>query len=203
MQSSEEIIVVSGLPRSGTSLMMQMLNKAGVELVTDHQRTADPDNPRGYFEYEAAKDIEHDTSWLPSARGKAVKLVSMLLYHLPPTERYRVLFMERDLEEVLQSQETMLRRMNRQPAPTAQMLAAYRLHLEKLQEWLDEPTRYLSFAGDYKNLIEQPEAQAKRICEFIGRDLDRTAMTSSIDVELYRNRQKSTGESTNSFNPQP
>ena len=190
MQSSEEIIVVSGLPRSGTSLMMQMLNKAGVELVTDHQRTADPDNPRGYFEYEAAKDIEHDTSWLPSARGKAIKLVSMLLYHLPPTERYRVLFMERDLEEVLQSQETMLRRMNRQPAPTAEMLAAYRLHLEKLQEWLTSRPDISVLQVSYKNLIEQPQAQAKRICEFIGRDLDLGAMSSSIDTELYRNRRQ-------------
>ena len=190
MQSSEEIIVVSGLPRSGTSLMMQMLNKAGVELVTDHQRTADPDNPRGYFEYEAAKDIEHDTSWLPSARGKAIKLVSMLLYHLPATERYRVLFMERDLEEVLQSQETMLRRMNRQPAPTAEMLAAYRLHLEKLQEWLTSRPDISVLQVNYKNLIEQPEVQAKHICEFLGRDLDLGAMSSSIDTELYRNRRQ-------------
>ena len=190
MQSSEEIIVVSGLPRSGTSLMMQMLNKAGVELVTDHQRTADPDNPRGYFEYEAAKDIEHDTSWLPSARGKAIKLVSMLLYHLPATERYRVLFMERDLEEVLQSQETMLRRMNRQPAPTAEMLAAYRLHLEKLQEWLTSRPDISVLQVNYKHLIEQPETKAKHICEFLGRNLDLGAMSSSIDTELYRNRRQ-------------
>jgi len=190
VQSSEEIIVVSGLPRSGTSLMMQMLNKAGVELVTDHQRTADPDNPRGYFEYEAAKDIEHDTSWLPSARGKAIKLVSMLLYHLPATERYRVLFMERDLEEVLQSQETMLRRMNRQPAPTAEMLAAYRLHLEKLQEWLTSRPDISVLQVNYKHLIEQPETKAKHICEFLGRNLDLGAMSSSIDTELYRNRRQ-------------
>ena len=109
--------------------------------------------------------------------------------------------MERDLEEVLQSQETMLRRMNRQPAPTAEMLAAYRLHLEKLQEWLTTRPDMTVLRVGYKNLIEQKEDQAKRICEFLGRDLDRTAMTSSIDVDLYRNRRKSTGESTNSFNP--
>src|ERR1700757_2956947 len=100
-----EIIIVSGLPRSGTSLMMQMLDQGGVEVVTDHVRTADTDNPRGYYEYEQVKKIKQDTSWLPATRGKAFKMVSQLLYDLPAGERYRVVFMERDLDEVLVSQE--------------------------------------------------------------------------------------------------
>jgi hypothetical protein len=84
--SENEIIIVSGLPRSGTSLMMQMLQNGGIEVVTDQVRTADPDNPRGYLEYEAVKNIRHDASWLPQTRGKAFKMISLLLYHLPPTE---------------------------------------------------------------------------------------------------------------------
>src|SRR5438045_2458230 len=96
-----EIIIVSGLPRSGTSLMMQMLENGGVDVVTDNVRTADADNPRGYYEFEPVKKIKQDTSWLPATRGKAFKMVSQLLYHLPPSERYRVLFMERDLDEML------------------------------------------------------------------------------------------------------
>src|SRR3954447_18868200 len=112
-----EITIVSGLPRSGTSLMMQMLDGGGVEVVTDHVRTADTDNPRGYYEYEQVKAIKRDTSWLPATRGKAFKMVSQLLYDLPPAETYRIIFMERDLDEVLRSQEKMLTRLGRTPAP--------------------------------------------------------------------------------------
>src|SRR5436309_9885827 len=102
-----EIIIVSGLPRSGTSLMMQMLDNGGMEVVTDNIRTPDTDNPRGYYEFEQVKKIKHDTAWLPSTRGRAFKMVSQLLYDLPPSEQYAVIFMERDLDEVLASQEKM------------------------------------------------------------------------------------------------
>src|ERR1700686_1129847 len=105
------IIVVSGLPRSGTSLMMQMLDNGGLEVVTDNIRTPDTDNPRGYYEFEQVKKIKQDASWLSGTRGKGFKMVSQLLYELPPTEKYRVIFMERDLDEVLDSQEKMLQRL--------------------------------------------------------------------------------------------
>src|SRR6516225_5664390 len=93
----DAIIIVSGLPRSGTSLMMQMLDNGGVPVVTDNIRTADTDNPRGYYEFERVKKIKQDASWLPATRGKAVKMVSQLLYDLPPSEKYRIIFLERDL----------------------------------------------------------------------------------------------------------
>lgn len=112
----EEIIVVSGLPRSGTSLMMQMLDRGGIEIMTDHLRTADIDNPKGYYEFEDVKKVKQNADWLPSARGKALKAVSQLLYDLPPTEDYRVIFMRRDLDEMLRSQEKMLLRLDRTPA---------------------------------------------------------------------------------------
>src|SRR5262245_57688671 len=122
-----DIIVVSGLPRSGTSLMMQMLDNGGIAVVTDNFRTADTDNPRGYYEYEKVKKIKQDASWLPGTRGKAFKMVSQLLYDLPPEEQYRILFMERDLEEMLLSQEKMLERLGRPPAPRAEIRRAYGL----------------------------------------------------------------------------
>src|SRR5947207_8783375 len=134
----DAIIIVSGLPRSGTSLMMQMLAAGGVEVVTDHVRTADTDNPRGYYEFERVKRIKQDASWLPETRGKAVKMVSQLLYDLPPAERYRILFMERDLDEMLLSQEKMLQRLNRPAAPREKIKQAYTLHLERLHEWLQQ-----------------------------------------------------------------
>ncbi len=108
---TQAIIVVSGLPRSGTSLMMQMLEGGGVEVVTDGVRPADTDNPKGYYEFEKVKTIRRDASWLPATRGKAFKMVSQLLYDLPSGESYRIVFMERDLEETLLSQEKMLTRL--------------------------------------------------------------------------------------------
>ena len=111
------IIIVSGLPRSGTSLMMQMLQNGGVGVLTDNIRAADDDNPRGYYELDRVKTISHDASWLPDAHGKAFKAVSLLLYDLPASERYRIILMDRDLDEVLHSQETMLKRLGRIAAP--------------------------------------------------------------------------------------
>src|SRR6516162_8939972 len=112
-----EITIVSGLPRSGTSLMMQMLDYGGMEVVTDNIRTADTDNPKGYYEYEIVKKIKQDISWLPATRGKAFKMVSQLLYDLPANETYRIIFMERDMDETLLSQEKMLQRLGRPAAP--------------------------------------------------------------------------------------
>src|SRR5438477_21255 len=126
-----DVVIVSGLPRSGTSLMMQVLEAGGIEVVTDNQRVADTDNPRGYRELERVKKIKEDASWLPEVRGKAVKMVSQLLYHLPPTERYFVLFMERDLDEVLASQEKMLARLGQPAAPRDDMRRAFTLHLAR------------------------------------------------------------------------
>jgi hypothetical protein len=115
------IIVVSGLPRSGTSVMMQMLDNGGIPVVTDNIRTADTDNPRGYYEYEQVKKIREDAAWVPATRGKAFKMVSQLLYDLPAQEQYHVIFMERDLDEMLASQEKMLQRLGRKAAPREQM----------------------------------------------------------------------------------
>ena len=113
-----EIVIVSGLPRSGTSLMMQMLDRGGLAVVTDHVRSPDTDNPRGYYELEQVKRIKEDVSWLPATRGKAFKMVSQLLYELPANESYRVIFMERDLDEMILSQEKMLARLGKPAAPS-------------------------------------------------------------------------------------
>jgi hypothetical protein len=185
---SQEIIIVSGLPRSGTSLMMQMLHSGGIEVVTDHVRTADTDNPRGYLEFEQVKKIKHDASWLPETRGKAFKMVSQLLYDLPATECYRILFMERDLDEVLASQEKMLERLGRLAAPRDQMKRAYVLHLEKLRDWLRDKKHMPILAVRYNELLAQPEEQVRRVSEFLGGRADPEKMVQSVDPSLYRNR---------------
>lgn len=186
--SSTDVIVVSGLPRSGTSLMMQMLQSGGIEIVTDKIREADADNPRGYMEYEAVKDLNSDKSWLPTVRGKAVKIISMLLFELPPTERYRIIFMERDMDEVLASQEAMLKRLNRLGAPRDKMADAFGVHLDNLDEWLGKHPNMSVLKVNYKNLVSEPEVEAKRVAEFLGDSLDIIKMASAVDPKLYRNR---------------
>jgi Sulfotransferase domain len=183
-----EVIIVSGLPRSGTSLMMQMLDRGGVEVVTDNVRTADTDNPRGYFEFERVKKIKEDASWLPDARGKAVKMVSQLLFDLPPTERYRVVFMQREFAEMLTSQEKMLERMNREAAPREAIKRAFGKHLEKLHAWLGEQPNFTVLYVKYAELVANPSDEARRISDFLGGRLDTEAMAGAVDPSLYRNR---------------
>ena len=188
MDLDSEIIVVSGLPRSGTSLMMQMLDAGGIEVVTDHVRTADIDNPRGYLEFETAKRIEKDASWLPETRGKAFKMVSQLLYHLPETERYRVIFMQRDLDEILISQEKMLKRRNVVPAPREKMKEAYALHLKTLFDNLFGRPNVRVLTVHYNLLLEDPLTYAQEIRDFLDRMPEVDAMVQAVDPDLYRNR---------------
>ncbi len=183
-----EIIVVSGLPRSGTSLMMQMLASGGAEAVTDNVRTPDTDNPRGYYELEKVKKIKEDASWLPETRGKVFKMVSQLLFDLPSSEHYKIIFMERDLDEMLTSQETMLQRRARPSAPREDIKRAFQKHLERVNEWLAEQTHMDVLYVKYSDLIKAPDEQAHRISEFLNGKVDPKAMVAAVDPALYRNR---------------
>jgi hypothetical protein len=183
-----EIIIVSGLPRSGTSLMMQLLDRGGVEVVTDGVRAADADNPRGYYELERVKKIREDQSWLPDLRGKAVKMVSQLLYELPAGERYRILFMERDLDEVLRSQEKMLQRLNRAAAPRQTMKRSFLLHLRRLHDWLERQENIKVLRISYNELVEQPRRVSQSVGDFIGGRPDLQRMAETVDPSLYRIR---------------
>jgi hypothetical protein len=188
-----KIIVVSGLPRCGTSLMMQMLDHGGVEVITDNLRTADTDNPRGYYEFERAKKVKEDASWLPEARGKAFKMVSQLLYELPPSETYLVVFMERDMDEMLLSQEKMLARLNRPVGPRDEIKGAFGRHLERLRDWLARQGNFDVLYVNYNELVEQPAAQAARVGEFLGGRADAIEMARTVDPSLYRNRKPAGG----------
>src|SRR3984893_10790834 len=185
---NSEIIIVSGLPRSGTSLMMQMLDNGGIEAVTDNIRAADTDNPKGYYEFEQVKKIKQDASWLPRTRGKVFKMVSQLLYDLPPGESYRIVFMDRDLDEVLSSQEKMLERLGRKAAPRDSIRQAYMLHLEKLHDWLGMQSHMKVLRVSYNGLLEQPAREAERICQFLGGRTNIDRMVQTVDPSLYRNR---------------
>ena len=193
-----DIIIVSGLPRSGTSLLMQMLDRGGLEVVTDNIRTADTDNPRGYYEYEQVKKIKQDASWLPATRGKVFKMISQLLYDLPPSERYRIVFMERDFDEMLRSQEKMLARLNRKGAPPDQINRSYTLHLERLREWLRQQPNMQVLYVSYNDLVERPREQAERVNEFLGPRANVEEMVKAVDPSLYRNRKSAAESATGS-----
>jgi hypothetical protein len=186
--ASAEIVVVSGLPRSGTSLMMQMLAAGGIALLTDLQRTADADNPRGYFELEAVKRLRQDAAWLTAARGKAIKVVSQLLRDLPASERYAVLLMQRDLDEVLDSQAAMIARQGRTGGARATLRAAFENHLVQTAAWLAAQPHLRSVTVDYAAVVADPTGQAALINAFLGGALDESEMAAAVDPALYRNR---------------
>ena len=185
----EAIAIVSGLPRSGTSMMMQALQAGGMAVLTDHQRPPDDDNPRGYLEFEPAKKIAHDHSWLPQARGKAVKVVSALLRHLPREYEYKIIFMRRPLNEVLASQQAMLRRRGAQGGPDdATVLPLFARHLTEVTAWIARQPNISAVYVDYHDVLRAPAQQLARVRDFLGSGLDLDSMVSVVDERLYRQR---------------
>jgi hypothetical protein len=189
------ITVVSGLPRSGTSMMMQMLIAGGMPAITDGLRSPDADNPRGYFELEAVKRLKTDSLWLAAARGHAVKVISMLLYELPPDHEYRVIFMRRDMDEIIASQNEMLKRRGTGGTGTsdAGMTRHLESHLSKVQTWLARRKNFRVLYCEHRDLLSAAMEQARRIEEFLGSRLDSAAMVEAIDHSLHRNRAQRAG----------
>ena len=186
----KEVVVVSGLPRSGTSLMMQMLRAGGMDLLTDGLRTSDEDNPKGYCEFERVKALrDGDAAWLPQAVDKAVKVVSSVLKDLPPAYRYRVIFMERDVTEVLASQAKMLKRRGEtKKTDDAEMRQAFEDHLAETDAWLDARGNFQVLKVPYASLIDSPEPIVREVREFLGREMEEQKMAEVVDPDLYRNR---------------
>jgi hypothetical protein len=184
------ITIVSGLPRSGTSVMMQALEAGGVPALTDDIRTADEDNPKGYYEYEPVKKTKEDTSWLKKAPGKVVKMVYRLLYDLPEGYEYRVVFMQRNLEEILASQNIMLEHRNQKGArvPDEEMAQLFKAELRKFDQWIVGRKNFSILRVNYKQMVESPQQQCQRVNEFLGGLLDVDAMAAVVDPSLYRNR---------------
>jgi hypothetical protein len=185
------ITIVSGLPRTGTSLMMQMIHAGGIPALTDKVRASDQDNPRGYFELEAVKRTRKDDSWLTEADGRVVKMVHLLLYDLPDHHQYRVVFMRRDLREVVRSQGVMLERRGTAGARLTdeQLIRAYEGQLTKIERWLDEQPNFQVHQVSYNTLMSDPPPAVSAIKAFLGDGLDGDAMLASIDPTLYRQRQ--------------
>ena len=185
------ITIVSGLPRSGTSMMMKMVDAGGIPPVTDALRAADEDNPKGYYEFERVKQMDKgDTAWVPEARGKAVKVISALLKHLPATEQYRVIFIRRNIDEILASQRKMLIRRGEDPdkQDDAQMKVLFEKHVRGVEQWLAGRGNVRTLYVHYSDMLGDPRPQIERVNAFLGGKLDTAQMAEVVDPALYRNR---------------
>ena len=187
----EPVIVVSGLPRSGTSMLMKMLVAGGVPVVTDNRRTSDEDNPGGYFEHERIKDLakEQDKRWLQAARGKSIKVISHLLESLPDDNYYRVILMRRDLDEILASQNIMLeRRAEENPIEDQKAKDHYIKHMITTKVYMRRRPNFEMLEMNYSKVLADPLASAAELNDFLGGGLDVNAMAAVVSPDLYRNR---------------
>lgn len=183
------ITVVSGLPRSGTSLVMQMLAAGGHPILSDGVRSADEDNPKGYLEFEQVKSLERDQAWLKDADGKAVKIISFLLPKLPLDYEYRVIFLRRDLGEILRSQSQMLSRRGQPPGPPDDVMRAhFERHLQTVDAWLAGRQNFHLLNCSHADLIRDARGQSGRIAEFLALPLDQERMVQAVDPALHRQR---------------
>jgi LPS sulfotransferase NodH len=189
--ANDTIILVSGLPRSGTSLMMKMLEAGGLTLLVDHVRQADEDNPKGYYEFEPVKAMKAgDSDWLPDARGKVVKVVAPLLKYLPEGGQYRIVFMRRAMPEILASQKKMLERRGQDPdaIPDDVIAAAFEKQLDEVLRWMAVAPNVDFIEVDYAALVANAPPIISELVPFLGGEIDSAAMAAVVDPTLYRQR---------------
>jgi hypothetical protein len=187
------IVVVSGLPRSGTSMMMKMLEAGGLSPLTDNLRTADEDNPKGYYEFERVKQLpKGDFAWLPDATGKVVKVIAALLPYLPPDYSYRVIFMLRAMPEVLASQRQMLIRRDEDPDKIGDEVMAklYEKHLKQVDSWIAGQSNVRRLDVNYNEMLKNPQPFITQLKQFLGDKLNVEKMAQVVDPSLHRQRKE-------------
>jgi hypothetical protein len=178
-------------------MMMKMLQEAGFEILTDGIRTADEDNPKGYYEYEKVKNLHNDSTWMYQAEGKVIKVISMQLFHLPPLYQYNVVFMERKIEEIIQSQNAMIKRRHQEPAADDSTIhKLFTKHLACVSSWLDQQKNISTCKISFNKMLTAPEEEIERLNIFLGGHLDKVRLFQVIDKSLYR--KKNTGSSAES-----
>ena len=190
MAQRDFVTIVSGLPRSGTSMMMRMISEGGVPALIDEIRKADEDNPKGYYEFEPVKKTKEDASWLDDASGKVVKMVYRLLFDLPDTCNYRVIFMRRNLDEVLKSQEVMLERSGKGGGGLSddKLKQLFTSEMEKAAKHMTDKSNFEYIEVSYNEILEDAAPWVAKINTFLGGDLDAEKMQGVVDRALYRQR---------------
>ena len=201
LKYGDDVIVVSGLPRSGTSMMMKMLDAAALSIMTDNERAADEDNPKGYFEYARVKDLkdEADKSWVREARGQVLKVISHLLETLPDENFYRVILVRRDFDEIIASQNKMLeRRGEENQVADSTVKEAYIRHLVDIRYMVRRRPNFEMIEVQFMQAMEAPRIFATDVNKFLGGNLDVESMMAVVDLELYRNRKRDIRADTSS-----
>jgi hypothetical protein len=190
------ITIVSGLPRSGTSLMMQMLDAGGMAVLSDGERQPDKDNPKGYLEWERIKQLKKDASVIAEAEGTVVKVISEFVQSLPPEHEYRIVFMQRPLPEILKSQDEMLRRRGNADSIASSSAETYAIeeffqkHLLEMNKWVAGQENMKMLRVHYHRVLREPRPVAEEVAVFLQVPLDIDAMVKQVDGSLYRNRMK-------------
>ena len=188
---SKSVVIVSGLPRSGTSMMMKMLEAGGQAILTDNLREADANNPKGYYEFERVKNMKDgDLAWMSEAVGKVVKIVTGLIMFLPSGYNYKIIFMRRDLNEILSSQKKMLGRLGKEDdnIPDDKMAKVYEEHLKEVRGWLIRQPNIETLYVNYNSMVKDPTEALNKINAFLGGGMDVSVMSAVVDKELYRER---------------
>lgn len=185
-----QMTIVSGLPRSGTSMMMQMLKAGGADLLVDDLRQNDENNPRGYMEYEPVKKLLTNNSWLKDQNGKTIKIILQLLTALDMTCDYKIIMMDRDLEEILKSQQKMLGK--KEETLNLKLMTTFEQQKEKINGWLAGKPNIQVLYVKYSDVIEDPQHEANRINLFLSENMNEEKMVQAVDEQLYRNRKKET-----------
>lgn len=184
------ITIVSGMPRSGTSMMMQMLQAGGLDILTDNIRSKDENNPKGYLEYQKVKSLASDNSWIHEGQNKVIKVIAQLLQHLPASYQYKVIFMERDMEEIIKSQQIMLGKkseVDKKIYPTV-LADTFRKQLGKTRSWIKTHPQFEVMYVYYTDVINNPTEVAENLSVFLDADLNVSKMAEAVDSSLYRNR---------------
>lgn len=184
------LTIVSGLPRSGTSMMMQMIDRGGIPALTDNIRVADDDNPKGYYEYEPVKRTKKDPSWVEHARGKVVKMVHLLLLDMPAEHKYRVVFMKRNIREVVASQNIMLERQGKSTGDLSEekLIEMFEAQMARVEQYMQQQSNFETLYVTYNDALRDPAPSVHAVNTFLGGDLDTDAMMTVVDPTLYRNR---------------
>ncbi|KAA3617743.1 MAG: sulfotransferase family protein [Calditrichaeota bacterium] len=186
---NNKITIVSGLPRSGTSMMMKVLQKGGMTLVYDDLRVADNDNPNGYFEYAKVKNLKEDNSWLFDAQGQAIKILFNFLYFLPQKYKFKIIFMQRNMQEILASQNKMLLRSGKSIGQdNRQFEILFNSEIIKCKDWLKNQKNIDTINVSYNQIMETPFPICQSINNFLEKSLNLDGMVNAIDKSLYRNK---------------
>ena len=185
MSPTKPVIIVSGLPRSGTSLMMQMLQAGGISIIYDNKRPADEHNPYGYYELEKVKRLEQDNSWIEKCTGKALKILYHLLKYLPETTHYKIIFMQRNLKDVVISQDKMLESYSKAVlSDNAKVMTLFEEERKQIISWIENKSNMDVLYIEFSDVLADQKKVVLQLSDFLGSNLELQSMQAVINPAI-------------------